>query len=241
MSWGTPDRTPVYINDADANLKELYFHEGDGIAKYKDSTGTIYSFTGEQGPQGPKGDPGTDGATGPKGDTGSRGPRGYTGADGATGSQGPRGYRGYTGDTGPTGPKGDTGSRGPRGYTGDTGPTGPQGPKGDNGTAFNISDYSHGFGISNSGNSSPVTVSDSGSGTVGAITFTSASSGDTGSVSNWNLTVDGNSVAVRGVRTGEGAVATLPPFKYSNGFTATAEGSGFSSATPRSVSVWYKP
>ena len=118
MSWGTPDRTPVYINDADANLKELYFHEGDGIAKYKDSTGTIYSFTGEQGPQGPKGDPGTDGATGPKGDTGSRGPRGYQGDDGATGSQGPRGYRGYTGDTGPTGPKGDTGSRGPEGPEG---------------------------------------------------------------------------------------------------------------------------
>lgn len=140
MSWGTPDRTPVYTSDADANLKELYFHEGDGVAKYKDSTGTIYSFTGEQGPQGPKGDPGTDGATGPQGDTGSRGPRGYKGNDGDTGSRGPRGYRGYTGDTGPTGPKGDTGSRGPRGYMGDTGPTGPQGPEGTfNGNATVVS------------------------------------------------------------------------------------------------------
>ena len=103
MKWTRVGEIPEYAADTDAEPGEAYFHTGENVSKYKDSSGTVHSFEGPQGPQGP---------TGPKGDTGSQGPRGY------------RGYKGDTGDTGPQGPKGDTGPQGPNEINTNTNVTG---------------------------------------------------------------------------------------------------------------------
>ena len=82
------------------------------------------------------GAPGPAGPTGPTGPTGAdstvEGPTGPTGATGPTGPQGDLGPTGPsgTGPTGPTGPTGQTGDLGP------AGPTGPTGPQGDDGNLF---------------------------------------------------------------------------------------------------------
>ena len=76
MKWTRVGEIPEYAADSDAEPGEIYFHAGENVYKYKDSSGAVYEFEGPQGPQGP---------TGPKGDTGSRGPEGPQGPQGPAG------------------------------------------------------------------------------------------------------------------------------------------------------------
>jgi len=94
-----PPKADASIDTPPTNYVNLYAGSDHSNAPvYKDSGGTVHTFTGSAGATGPTGPTGPTGATGPTGVTGVTGPAGTTGVTGATGPTGP------TGPTGATGP-----------------------------------------------------------------------------------------------------------------------------------------